>query len=108
MIAATSCRNISQPKKEQQILSPSAILGHAKKAIIISVDSVGKIFIGSKYVPADSLKNKLQQESAKFKEKPVVDINADSTTAFKNVMFIIQDARDLGLEFRLLVPADRR
>jgi len=68
----------------------------AKQTVVITVDRLQQIFIGSEQIPLEQLELKLGQFLSKETEKPSVVINGDSTAHLGTTIQVMQVIKKLG------------
>ena len=68
----------------------------AKQTVVITVDRLQQIYIGSEQIPLEQLELKLGQFLSKETEKPSVVINGDSTAHLGTAIQVMQVIKKLG------------
>jgi biopolymer transport protein ExbD len=68
----------------------------AKQTVVITVDHLQQIYIGSEQIPLEQLELKLGQFLSQATEKPSVVINGDSTAHLGTAIQVMQVIKKLG------------
>ncbi len=68
----------------------------AKQTVVITVDHLQQVFIGSELITFDQLETKLSVYLSKETEKPSVVINGDSTAHLGTAIKVMQVIKKLG------------
>jgi biopolymer transport protein ExbD len=68
----------------------------AKQTVVITVDHLQQIYIGSEQIPLEQLELKLGQFLSQESEKPSVVINGDSTAHLGTAIQVMQVIKKLG------------
>ena len=81
----------------------------AKQTVVVSIDDKQQFFVGTKPVPADSLKPFIAGAIAKSQDaEPTVVINADKLANADNIVAVMRAAHDLNLRTVLAVENNSR
>jgi len=81
----------------------------AKQTVVVSINDKQQFFVGTRPVPADSLKPMISADIRKSQDaEPTVVINADKQATADNIVAVMRVAHDLNLRTVLAVENERR